>query len=150
MAGVFMRDKSSLITSLIFRIGSPRITFSTSSVSSVSCSMSARASCERVLQLVNRRQIKYRGIVHGVVLAASIGEEQKPLLDPLGAVCTGHTIINGTTGNNVLPHLRTSFSISSRLLAEMLSSRSLRYTGPIFSEYPQFCEQDKASCLPLI
>jgi hypothetical protein len=43
-AGVPMRDKSSLITSFIFRIGSPWITFFTSSLSSVSCSISASAS----------------------------------------------------------------------------------------------------------
>src|SRR6266849_10028002 len=94
--------------------------------------------------------MKHTGNVHGVVRAASTGEGQRPWIGRFEAVCTEYTIINGTTSNKVPPHLRTSFSISSRLLAEMLSSRSLRYTGPIFSEYPQFCEQDKTSGLPLI
>ena len=61
--------------------------------------------------------------------------------------CVKNASINGVTTEprRINPHLRTSLSISSRLLAEMLSCRSLRYTGPIFSEYPQFCERHKAS-----
>jgi len=73
-----MRDKSSLITSLIFRIGSPRITFFTSSMSSVSCSMSARASCACVLLASGSQVNKKRGNLPGVAPAASIGEEQRP------------------------------------------------------------------------
>ena len=61
MAGPPMRDKSSLITSLMLRIDSPRITFFTSSKSSVSCSMSARASYACVLQHVTPRQINIEG-----------------------------------------------------------------------------------------
>jgi hypothetical protein len=93
----------------------------------------------------------YGGNVRGVIPAAWTEEEQRPWLGQFGAVCMKHMTINGMNEKleQESPHLRTSFSISSRLLVEMLSSRSLRYTGPIFSEYPQFCEQEKTSCLPL-
>lgn len=40
----WMRERSSLITSSMLRIGSPRMTFCTSSASRVSCSTSASAS----------------------------------------------------------------------------------------------------------
>jgi len=41
----------------------------------------------------------YRGNIHGAVLAASTGEEQRPWPGRLGVVCMKHAIINGMTEN---------------------------------------------------
>ena len=44
--------------------------------------------------------------------------------------------------HGVLTYLRTSSSISSFFLGLIVSSLSLRYTGPILWEYPQFCSEE--------
>jgi hypothetical protein len=133
-------DKSSPTTSVIFRMGSPWITFCTSSMSSVSCSISARASLY-TRALARGSEAKTRGNALDAILPASIGEVKRLWLGRLEAILCeelNHKRDDHRTSVDET-HLRTSPSTSSRLLADRSSSLSLRNTGPIFSEYPQYC-----------
>lgn len=128
-AGTPMRDKSSLMTSWIFRMGSPRITFFTSSMSSVSCSISARASyrmCDETRTILAEVSQQENGSVR--TRCSSCFFDRRRVKTRAWPACSNLDASERSSDRDQRPlqqkspYLRTSLSISSRLLVEIPSS----------------------------